>query len=53
MSRNTEKVQFNLIEKYIEIRQKTIKSLEDEGIKICEIKYEKRVAYNISKVKNT
>lgn len=48
MSDNVEKIQFNLAKKYEEIYEKSIKSLKEKGIKVCEIKYEKEIVYNLS-----
>lgn len=51
MSKNSKKIQFNLIQKYEEIYNKSVQSLEAKGVKISSIEYEKQIIYSISTVK--
>ena len=48
MSNNVEKIQFNLVKKYEEIYKKSVKSLKEKGINVCDVKYETEIIYNLS-----
>lgn len=51
MSKNMKEIQFSLRKKYEEVYKKSIKSLKEKGLEVCEVRYEKSVIYNLPKVK--